>query len=389
MLRLDTDDADVRRHGLDDRADARDQSGTADRDDDRLHARGLLEDLDAQRSLAGDDVFVVVRGKEGEPLRFRKLQGTRSCIDHVVAVQLDGGAELTAVRDFDQRRELRHDDGHRDAKQAAVIGHAQRVVACRCCNDAAAPLFRRQAQQGIACPAFLEAAGALQIIELAPDARTGELRERNRLDAGRFVNAATDAFPRGEHVVQRNHRVQNGSVVPGRTSRSTRRKSPWIRRSAASSSASKRSTTTGVVFDARARPNPSGYSTRSPSRRMTSSASGNVAVRCSSAISACCSPSLHARLSSGVESASGSAFSTAEGSSWRDRISSIRAPLYRPSSKPYQRSPKNVCPLISPASSAPVSFIFALINECPVFHSNGLPPWRSIHGRRLRVDLTS
>ena len=54
--------------------------------------------------------------------------------------------------------------------------------------------------------------------------------------------------------------------------------------------------------------------------------------------SACCSPSAQATLSSGVDTASGSASSTADGSAWRDRISSSRAPAYRPSSKPYQRS---------------------------------------------------
>ena len=58
------------------------------------------------------------------------------------------------------------------------------------------------------------------------------------------------------------------------------------------------------------------------------------------------------------------------------RISSRRAAEYRPSSKPYQRSRKKKWPLISPASSASVSRILALISECPVFHISGLPPWR-------------
>ena len=35
------------------------------------------------------------------------------------------------------------------------------------------------------------------------------------------------------------------------------------------------------------------------------------------------------------------------------------------------------------------SRILDFTNECPVFHSIGLPPWRSIHGARLRVDFTS
>jgi hypothetical protein len=62
------------------------------------------------------------------------------------------------------------------------------------------------------------------------------------------------------------------------------------------------------------------------------------------------------------------------GSVARDRISSRRAPAYRPSSKPYQRSLKKMWPLISPASGAPVSLSLALTSAWPVFHIVGLPP---------------
>src|SRR4030067_1012084 len=91
--------------------------------------------------------------------------------------------------------------------------------------------------------------------------------------------------------------------------------------------------------------------------------------------------------SSGVQNASGSAFSAALGSFTRLNISSRRAPLYSPSSKPYQLSLKNMCPLISPASNAPVSFILALTSECPVFHNVGFPPGERIHPHKLRGGL--
>ena len=123
--------------------------------------------------------------------------------------------------------------------------------------------------------------------------------------------------------------------------------------------------------------------------RITSSAPGNLARSCRSRTNACCSPSAQATCSSGVDFASGSASSTADGSACRDRISSSRAAVYMPSSKPYQRSPKNVWPLISPASAAPSSFIFTLMNEWPVFHRSGLPPCFAIQGLRCRVDFTS
>ena len=58
----------------------------------------------------------------------------------------------------------------------------------------------------------------------------------------------------------------------------------------------------------------------------------------------------------------------------RDTISSRRAAANSASSKPYQSPPKNMWPLISPASGACISFIFALISEWPVFHITGTAP---------------
>ena len=59
------------------------------------------------------------------------------------------------------------------------------------------------------------------------------------------------------------------------------------------------------------------------------------------------------------------------------------------SSKPYQRSPKKMWPLISPAIGAPISFIFALMSEWPVLYIIGTPPaWRMAGARRC-VHFTS
>ena len=74
-----------------------------------------------------------------------------------------------------------------------------------------------------------------------------------------------------------------------------------MRASAASLSASKRITTTGVVFDERASPKPSGYSTRKPSIFTTSSAPVNWALFCRRAINSKFSPSSSLSCSSGVE----------------------------------------------------------------------------------------
>ena len=46
-------------------------------------------------------------------------------------------------------------------------------------------------------------------------------------------------------------------------------------------------------------------------------------------------------------------------------------------------------PLISPASGAPVSFIFDLIRLWPVFHISGLPPSSAIRSNSAWLALTS
>jgi hypothetical protein len=63
VIRLDADDAHVGLARRDDGADAGEQAA-ADRRDDRLHGRRLLEDLERDRPLARDHVRVVERMDE-------------------------------------------------------------------------------------------------------------------------------------------------------------------------------------------------------------------------------------------------------------------------------------------------------------------------------------
>ena len=168
---------------------------------------------------------------------------------------------------------------------------------------------------------------------------------------------------------------------------------------------SKRSTSTGVVLLARIRPKPSGQSMRRPSIVLTTAGGRNNCAAwpvpsplatsiISFSTTLCGSPSAHLTFSSGVEKLVGNALSTALPSGDLLKISSMRAPAYVPSSKPNQRSLKKMCPLISPPKGAwpparSISFIFALISECPVLYINGLPPAASIAGARRCVHFTS
>ena len=302
------------------------------------HVGRLLEDLERHRALAGDHVRVVERMDERQAFARGDRLGLGARFGQVGAVQHDRRAELAAVGHLDQRGELRHDDGHRNAEQRAVIGDALRVVAGRRGDHAALALRRRQLQQRVARAALLEAAGALQVVELAVDVRAGQLRQRDRLDARRLVDAAArcarapprcrraSPAPRRREVDARH---ANGSATPGFAAVEhaaelalDARRAPRRRRlrSAARSPAS-------CSTRARGRSRPA-YSTRRPSMSDDVARAGKLRASPQLARSArACSPSAHAMLSSGVDSASGSASSTRRRIGVaRDRISSRRAP---------------------------------------------------------------
>ncbi len=205
MVGLHADDAHLRPQGLDRGADAGEQPAAADGDDDRVEVRRLLEDFERHRALAGDDVGVVERVQERELVAARDFLRAGARFAEIGPFQHHRGAELAAIGHLDQRRELRHHHGHRDPQQRAVIGDALRVVARRGGDDAATARLRRQPQQRIARAALLEAAGALQVIELAENVRAGELRQRDRFDARRQVHAAGDPRARRLDVGEGQH----------------------------------------------------------------------------------------------------------------------------------------------------------------------------------------
>ncbi len=111
----------------------------------------------------------------------------------IVAFENHLRAEFAAGDDFHQRRETRHDHGDGDAQQLAMIRQAQRMIAGRGRDHAALPLLIIQQQQGVARAALLEAAGALQVVELAEDVHAAQFGKRNRFGAGGNKNAVGDS----------------------------------------------------------------------------------------------------------------------------------------------------------------------------------------------------
>ena len=87
-----------------------------------------------------------------------------------------------------------------------MVGDPLCMVAGGRRDHAALALFGRELQERVARAALLEAAGALQVVELAVDMRAGEPRQRYRFNARREVDAARDAFTRSFDVGESDHR---------------------------------------------------------------------------------------------------------------------------------------------------------------------------------------
>ena len=122
----------LHRHG-----DPGDQPAAADRHDDRLDIRHLLENLQPHRPLPRDDRRVVEAMDVNQPMLLDQLLHAPSRFGKCVAAQDHVRPEIAARRHLDQRRKPRHDHRHADAQELPVIRQPQRMIARRSGDDAA------------------------------------------------------------------------------------------------------------------------------------------------------------------------------------------------------------------------------------------------------------
>ena len=99
-----------------------------------------------------------------------------------------------------QRRETGHHDRHGDVEQAAMIGKAKGMVPGGRRDHAALALTCVEQEESVAGPPFLERAGALEVLQFAKEAHPRDLRQWDRLGAGRNVHRPGDPFAGGLNV---------------------------------------------------------------------------------------------------------------------------------------------------------------------------------------------
>src|SRR5690606_33096324 len=188
---LDADDADRRPERLDGGRDAGDEAAAPDRHDHDVGVGRVLEDLEADRALARDDVRIVERMDEREAALAPQCLALLERLEDG-AVEDDVGAVRAARLDLRARGVRRHHDRAGDALAARAVRERLRVVARGDGDEAAGTLLGGEAAQPVEDAADLERAGLLETLGLDGHAHARALGERTRAEQRRAVHAAGD-----------------------------------------------------------------------------------------------------------------------------------------------------------------------------------------------------
>ena len=178
---LDADHAHVRTQRLDGDRDTGDQAAATRGYDDGGGVGHLLDDLEPEGALAGDDVAVVERVDEHCPGLLGELRRRGQAVLEHARREPDVGAVAAGSPLLRDRRAVGHEDGGRDAVLLRGQRDALRVVAGRGRHDAEGTLLVGEPGDPDGGAADLERAGALEVLALEVHRHPGERGEPPRL----------------------------------------------------------------------------------------------------------------------------------------------------------------------------------------------------------------
>ena len=164
--------------GLHRRGDAGGQAASAHAHDDRADVGALLEDLQPDGALPGDDVRVVERVDQHRPGPRGVLPGRDQAVVDGLAELLDLRAVPASRHQLGDRRSQRHVDLGLDAEHLRRERDALGVVAGARGDDAGRPLGLGQPGHPGVGAADLERAGPLEVLALEEDRPADQVRER-------------------------------------------------------------------------------------------------------------------------------------------------------------------------------------------------------------------
>jgi hypothetical protein len=154
--RLDADDADIGAQRPCRDRNARNQTAATDRDDQGIEIRRLLEDLERDCSLAGDDSGLGERVDVEEAFGFGMAQGRQVAVIPRFARHFDARPPAREFRELVGSHRMRQEDRRGHSRGPAGIGHREPVIAARRGDDAAPESCSGRSENRIDCAARLE-----------------------------------------------------------------------------------------------------------------------------------------------------------------------------------------------------------------------------------------
>ena len=181
---------------------ARDEPAAADRHDDGGEVGHLLEHLEAQGALAGDDVGVIERRNVDGTGALGVLGRGAQRLGDRVAPQHDVGAVVAGRGELRQGDSDGHEDRGRNAQLAGREGDALGVIAGGRGHDSARLLVVAEGGDAVVGAANLVRAGALQVFALHEDGNPEHaaqvVRRLHRRHVGNGRHGDASAFDVGQ-----------------------------------------------------------------------------------------------------------------------------------------------------------------------------------------------
>ena len=192
LLVLDADDLDPGHELLDEDGDTGRQPAAAHGHEDAVEMGVLLDELQTDGALTGNDAGVVEGGDVGQALGLGQAGGLSLGRVEVVPVEADLATQGANGVDLDRGGDGGHDDDGAHPQQGGGAGHALGVVAGRGGDDAALALGRAQGAHGVVGAADLERVDGLEVLALDLDGVAQAGRQGRHLLQGRVLGRLVD-----------------------------------------------------------------------------------------------------------------------------------------------------------------------------------------------------
>ena len=161
--------------------DSGDETAAGERHQDSIYIREVFHDLQRDRALPADDLFVVKGRDDGNAFFFLQFIAVHAGVVLRFPVLEDGRSPAPDVLHLDGGNMARHADGGGDAQFTCDVGDCHAVVAGGECAYTDLFLLVRQSQDLVGGAAHFEGPDRLQVLQFQIDLRSGLLTERGRI----------------------------------------------------------------------------------------------------------------------------------------------------------------------------------------------------------------